>query len=219
MLRPFALILTAIWRTSGQDHPNVGPVRGIGYGAWKKVRHFAQDGGGKKKQSLSPTCSLSACEGSDLHAAIQRDLSPWRRRGGISAKDVASGMMTGIRGWLRITFSNGNMFVRNLEGGAEGVGSRDVLFIIVLLQLQRQYPEAFPANVDFVLNPSDRPCISRRHLRATDPSKPLPFVLSFATSESQFLDVGIPDPTFWSWPEKLIRPHWQLLAAEEVVPS
>jgi len=30
--------------------------------------------------------------------------------------------------------------------------------------------------------------------------------------------VGIPDPSFWGWPELLIRPHWQLLTAPEVLP-
>ena len=46
---------------------------------------------------------------------------------------------------------------------------------------------------------------------------PLPFALSFARHPDA-LDVGVPDPTYWGWPEMLVRPHWQLLAAKEVVP-
>ena len=38
----------------------------------------------------------------------------------------------------------------------------------------------------------------------------LPFMLSFSTSPDHF-DVGVPDSSFWSWPEKAIAPQWELM--------
>jgi len=37
-----------------------------------------------------------------------------------------------------------------------------------------------------------------------------PFALSFARNPSH-LDVAIPDPSFWAWPEMLIPPYWELV--------
>ena len=73
--------------THSQDHPNVGPVRGVSYHDWRRVKRFRDE-----------TCTLRLCEGADLFAQIQQDLSPWRKRGGISARDVDSAMMAGIKG-------------------------------------------------------------------------------------------------------------------------
>ena len=95
--------------------------------------------------------------------------------------------------------ADGNVFVRNLGGHDES--TRDVLFVVALLQLQKAYPNDFPANVDFVLNPGNLPRVSRRqayegaygYSNTGGISGPLPFALSFAVSP-QFLDVGIPDP-------------------------
>ena len=50
------------------------------------------------KRFRDETCTLRLCEGADLFAQIQQDLSPWRKRGGISARDVDSAMMAGIKG-------------------------------------------------------------------------------------------------------------------------
>jgi hypothetical protein len=48
--------------------------------------------------------------------------------------------------------------------------------------------------------------------------KPLPFALSFAR-HPDFLDVAVPDPSFFGWPEMGVNPHWQLaVSAQATVP-
>lgn len=37
-----------------------------------------------------------------------------------------------------------------------------------------------------------------------------PFALSFARAAGH-LDVAIPDPSFWAWPEMLIAPFWEIV--------
>ena len=46
--------------------------------------------------------------------------------------------------------------------------------------------------------------------------KVLPLFLSFAT-HPDFMEVGVPDPSFWSWPEMAVAPHWELLRDPDVV--
>jgi hypothetical protein len=59
--------------------------------------------------------------------------------------------------------------------------------------------------VEFVLSTMDRVQLGAA-LRGPDA---LPFALSFATSPG-FLDVAVPDPSFWAWPEMLIAPYWEV---------
>jgi len=40
----------------------------------------------------------------------------------------------------------------------------------------------------------------------------VPFAISFATAPGN-LDVPIPDPSFWAWPEMLIPPYWEVKRA------
>lgn len=66
--------------------------------------------------------------------------------------------------------------------------------------------------MDFVLQPGDRTKI----LKPKHPldAKVLPLMLGFAV-HPDYLEVGIPDPTFWAWPEMAIPPHWSLLASPD----
>ncbi len=67
-------------------------------------------------------------------------------------------------------------------------------------------------DVDFVLQPGDRTKI----LKPKHPleAKVLPLMLGFAV-HPDYLEIGIPDPTFWAWPEMAIPPHWALLASPD----
>lgn len=44
----------------------------------------------------------------------------------------------------------------------------------------------------------------------------LPLMLSFAV-HPDYQEVGVPDPSFWSWPEMGVPPHWQLLKDPDIV--
>ena len=67
-------------------------------------------------------------------------------------------------------------------------------------------------DVDFVVYTEDRAHLAKsRHPRRTGPNHVLPFALGFARSDDHW-DVGVPDPSFFGWPELAINPHWQIAA-------
>ena len=69
---------------------------------------------------------------------------------------------------------------------------------------QDHFGDLFPRNVDLVLNPGDRAAVPKAKFHGHDAGlneTPLPFVLSFAVRPATHLDVGVPDPSFWGWPE------------------
>lgn len=104
-------------------------------------------------------------------------------------------------GWLRITIHDNQLYASHLGAG---FGSRDGVYLLVLIELLKKHQIA---DVDFVLSVMDRAHVEKSRWPWRDM---LPFLLSFANSPDH-LDVAIPDPSFWAWPEKAIRSQWELL--------
>ena len=165
-------------------------------------------------RARSAPCSIYECEGINLYAAILEDLEPWRRRGGITIADTDAAQKKGcavgeedahffdcVRGWVRIMVVNGTLWATH---AGEGFGTRDGVFLVALLELMARFPGSVP-DVDFVLQPGDRAKI----LKVKHPLdvKVLPLFLSFAV-HPDYMEVGIPDPSFWGWPEMAVAPHW-----------
>jgi len=148
-----------------------------------------------------------------LLAAIKRDLEPWRLRGGIKRKDVDEAeswrvhrnqfTRTTNEGWVRVTIASGRLYATHLGAG---FGSRDGVYLLVLLELLKKHRDI--EDVDFVLSVMDKSHVEKARWPWRDM---LPFTLSFSQSPDH-LDVPIPDPSFWAWPEKAIRSQWELLA-------
>jgi len=180
------------------------------------------------------TCGrLEACGGVNLAAAIDGDLAPWRARGGITRADVEAAASWKVlqnpythlnsKGWCRVTIVGGRVHASHI---GQGQGSRDGVMMLVLLELVRRFP-ALP-DVDVVLYTEDRARLPKERYphwdKATGSSagsgggkereKPLPFALSFARHPG-FLDVAVPDPSFFGWPEMGVNPHWQLEASAQ----
>jgi hypothetical protein len=105
-------------------------------------------------------------------------------------------------GWLRVTIHHNKLYAAHL---GSGFGSRDGVYLLVLVELLKTHTVA---DVDFVLSAMDRAHVETARWPWRDM---LPFSLSFANSPDHF-DVAVPDPSFWAWPEKAIRPQWELLA-------
>ena len=74
------------------------------------------------------------------------------------------------------------------------------------MEMMREDPKSIPRQVEFVLSTMDRVQIPA-NLRSKESA---PFAISFAHAPGH-LDVPIPDPSFWSWPEMLIPPFWEVL--------
>jgi len=95
----------------------------------------------------------------------------------------------------------------------EGHGTRDGVFLVALLELIARYGKEVP-DVDFVLQPGDRAKVLRH--TAPDKARWLPLMLSFAV-HPDYQEVGIPDPSFWGWPEMAVSPHWELTKDPDIV--
>jgi len=165
-------------------------------------------------------CSMTSCAGVDLRAAILEDLRPWAARGGISRADVDHAASLKVlqnpytklnaKGWLRVTVSGGALFASHV---GHGQGSRDGVLLLALLELLERFPGAVP-DVDLVVYTEDRARLERARFSAGAAEKgpPLPFAVSFAR-HADYLDVAVPDPSFFGWPEMSVNPHWQLRGA------
>lgn len=176
--------------------PGVGPLQGVSSWDWEKVDFFA-DKDRSSGSIMTGPCSMRSCEGSDLFAAIQADLRPWRQRGGISVADVNAAGGYG-RELTRVTVANREVYAqRNVGSGL----INDAAFLLVLLETLEHSPLDFPENVDFVLNHASSPSVAKRRFAGVDTgdnhlspqqtfgssssssssnNKPLPFALSFA---------------------------------------
>ena len=184
--------------------------------------------------------SMVNCAGVNVKRAIKADLEPWAlplgapllesqppsnvsgdldsTPAGIRRADVDAAMSWGVlhdshtkniaQGWLRVTISEGKLYVLNL---GSGFATRDAVFVLSLLELM-QRPPAVP-DVDFVVYTEDRARLAKhKYPKRMGPNRILPFALGFARSDKHW-DVGVPDPSFFGWPELAVNPHWQLANA------
>jgi len=91
------------------------------------------------------SCTLRECEGVDLLAHVKMDLTPWRKRGGVTLADTEAAQKKGcafgeedghyfdcIQGWVRIMIINNTLWSTHF---GEGFGTRDGVFLIALLEL------------------------------------------------------------------------------------
>jgi hypothetical protein len=102
------------------------------------------------------------------------------------------------REWVRVTIFRGKLYVKNLGAG---YGTRDAVFLLMILELLETRASEVP-DVDFVQYTFDRAFLKKEKASSAQVSQkvPLPFALSFARHKD-YLDVGIPDSSFWGWPE------------------
>ena len=162
--------------------------------------------------STTGACTLDACHGINLLAQIKRDLKPWIDKGSITPRDIDDGekRLQHVEGFIRVSIIKHQLYASHL---GKSWGTRDGVFLVSLLEMMRTNRNALPEQVEFVLSTMDRvqlPTSARTREAA-------PFALSFATSPG-YLDVPIPDPSFWAWPENLIAPYWELLQDPQVLP-
>ena len=160
---------------------------------------------------LQHSCTLNSCNGVNLMGWIERDLKPWKDKGHISSNDLnaAEKMLHHVEGYIRVAIFRGKLYATHL---GKSWGTRDGVFLAAILELLRTEPKALPSQVEFVLSTMDRvqlPISAKR-------GELIPFALSFARAPG-YLDVSIPDPSFYSWPENLIAPYWELLHDSKVV--
>ena len=169
-------------------------------------------------------CTITNCEGINLLAAIRADLEPWRRRGGIILSDTDRAQVRGcpvgeedghyfgcVAGWVRVMVLNGTLYATHF---GEGFGTRDGVFLVAILELLARYGRQVP-DVDFVLQPGDRAKLTKH--THPDGAKWLPLMLGFAV-HPDYQEIGIPDPSFWGWPEMAVPPHWELTRSPDIVP-
>ena len=159
----------------------------------------------------------------------------WRERGGITLKDTIAAekrecnekqpdphFFQCVQGGFRVMILNGTLWATHglregastETGVASSFGTRDGVLLMALLKIIDRFRDEIP-DVDVVFQPMDRAKVVRP--KHPDRTEVLPLVLSFGV-HPEFLDVGIPDPSFWSWPEMDIKSQWTLLGDADVLP-
>jgi len=129
-----------------------------------------------------------------------------------------------VRGWFRVLVVGGQLYAHHL-GYAYGV--RDVFWILLLLRVIETHDGPLP-DVDFVVAPNDVSHLLRskyvgwgdaRLANATHPltdAEAVPFMLGFSSNPAFFLEVSVPDNSFFGWPSSRLEPHWKQLNDPDV---
>ncbi len=73
----FIFIFGKVTTSEDETLPYLGFKKGVSMWDYEKIPFFKSAGG-------QQTCTMRVCEGVDPFAALQRDISPWKARGGIS---------------------------------------------------------------------------------------------------------------------------------------
>ncbi|KAI3856195.1 hypothetical protein MKX03_027777 [Papaver bracteatum] len=136
---------------------------------------------------------------------IHKDLQPWRNTG-ITEEVVSSAKS---RAGFRLVIVDGKVYVETYKKDL-GTNSRDIFSIWGILQLLRKYPKKLP-DLDLMFDSHDRPVIKSKDYEGPNATAPPP-IFRYCNHPG-FMDLVLPDWSFWGWPETNIKP-WDTLLKE-----
>ncbi|KAI3996721.1 hypothetical protein MKX01_041021 [Papaver californicum] len=134
---------------------------------------------------------------------IHEDLQPWRNTG-ITEEVVISAKS---RAGFRLVIVDGKMYVETYK---KDLDTRDIFSLWGILQLLRKYPKKLP-DLDMMFDSHDRPVIKSKDYQGPNATSPPP-IFRYCNHPG-FMDLVLPDWSFWGWPETNIKP-WDTLLEE-----